>query len=162
MGALATQPTCPYALPVLFLLLSGCAGPRTITLVEGQLEPRHFRFVTIVEQRGDEPGGWRAACLRLPIQSDTGEKIICKMGVDMPIKTEEDGLISPPLAQRIAANCANSAAQLAFTSTTIETPMGIVCEGFKGTFNSILDAAVAGSRVKTACHPRAESARAGR
>ncbi|HEX8818844.1 MAG TPA: hypothetical protein VF794_02870 [Archangium sp.] len=91
-----------------------------------------------------------------------GEKIICEMGVDMPIKTEEEGLISPPLAQRIAANCANTAAQLAFAPTTIETPMGLLCENFKTAFNLTLAAAIAGSRVKTACHPKAESAKAGR
>jgi hypothetical protein len=147
---------------LLALLLSGCAAQRTVTIVEGVLAPNNFRFVTVVEQRGDEPGGWRAACLRLPIQSDTGDKIICKMGVDMPIKTEGDGLITLPAAQRIAANCGNSAAQLAFAPTTVETPMGILCESFKTTFKMILNAAVIGSRVKTACHPKAEAARVGR
>ncbi len=149
-------------LPLLLLLLSGCAAPRSVTLVEGQLEPRHFRFVTIVEQRGNDPGGWRAACLHLPIQSDTGDAIICRMGVDMPIKTEEDGFISLSLAQRIAANCANSAAQHALTATTLETPLGVACESFKNSFHLMLNAAIAGSRVKTACHPKAESARTGR
>lgn len=150
----------PYALPLLIaVLLSGCTTPRTVTFVEGALVPRNFRFVTIVKQRGDEAGGWRAACLRLPIKSDTGDAIICKMGVDMPIKTLEDGLITLPAAQRIAADSGNAAAQIAFAPTTIETPMGILCENLKTTFHLTLDAAVVGSRVKTACHPKAESAR---
>lgn len=158
LGAPNAQLMSPYALPLLLvLLLSGCATPRIVTIVEGALEPRNFRFVTVVELRGDEPGGWRAACLRLPIKSDTGDKAICKMGVDMPIKTEVDGLITLPAAQRIAANSGNLAAQLAFTPTTIDTPMGVVCEGFKTTFNMTLNAAVVGSRVKTACHPKAEA-----
>lgn len=139
------------------LLLSGCATSRTITLVEGALEPRSFRFVTVVKQRGEEPGGWRAACLRLPIKSDTGSSILCKMGVDMPIKTEEDGLITLPAAQRIAADSGNLAAQIAFAPTTIETPMGILCENFKTAFHMTLNDAVIGSRVKTACHPKAEA-----
>jgi hypothetical protein len=148
----------PYARPfLLVLLLSGCAAPTTVTIVEGALEPRNFRFVTVVEPRGDEPGGWRAACLRLPIKSDTGDKILCKMGVDMPIQTEVDGLMTLPAAQRIAANSGNLAAELAFTPTTIGTPMGILCESFKTTFNMTLNAAVLGSRVKTACHPKAEA-----
>jgi hypothetical protein len=135
-------PTTP---PLLFTLLltllaSGCAASRSITLIEGSLEPRNFRFVTIVKQRGDEPGGWRAACLRVSITSDTGEDIICQMGVDMPIKTKEDGLISLPAAQRIAAICGDTAAQLAFTPSTIDTPMGVL----------------------TACHPKAESSETGR
>ena len=107
LGILGTWFGSPYVLPLLVTLLSGCATSRTATIVEGALEPRNFRFVTVVEQRGDEPGGWRAACLRLPIKSDTGDESICKMGVDMPIMTM-------------------------------------------------------GSRVKTACHPKAESARDGR
>lgn len=117
-------------------VLLGAAGAGVmLSVVEGALVPRNFRFVTIVKQRGDESGGWRAACLRLPIKSDTGDAIICKMGVDMPIKTLEDGLITLPAAQRIAADSGNAAAQIAFAPTTIETPMGI------------------------ACHPKAESAR---
>jgi hypothetical protein len=165
LGAPNVQLVSPYALPfLLILLLSGCATPRTVTIVEGALEPKNFHFVTVVKLRGDEPGGWRAACLRLPIQSDTGDKTICKMGVDMPIKTEVDGLITLPAAQRIAANSGNLAAQLAFTPTTVDTPMGILCENFKTTFNITLNAAVTGSRVKTACHPKAEaeSTKAGR
>jgi hypothetical protein len=163
LGTLGIQLVSPYALPLLLtLLLSGCATPRTVTIVKGALEPRSLRFVTVVEQRGDEPGGWRAACLRLPIKSDTGDGIICKMGVDMPIKTEADGLITLPAAQRIAASCGNGAAQLAFAPTTIETPMGILCENFKTAFNMTLNAAVIGSRVKTACHPKAESVMIGR
>ncbi len=162
-GTLGVQWVSSYVLPLLLTLLSsGCATSRTVTLVEGALEPRNFKFVTIVEQRGDEPGGWRAACLRLPINSDTGDKIICKMGVDMPIRTAEDGLITLPAAQRIAAYCGNGAAQLAFASSAIETPMGILCEDFKAAFNLSLNSAVAGSRVKTACHPKAESAMTGR
>ncbi|WNG19053.1 hypothetical protein [Cystobacter fuscus] len=153
----------PYAVPLFLIsLLSGCAASRTVTFVEGTLEPRNLRFVTVVEQRGDEPGGWRAACLRMPIKSDTGEGIICKMGVDMPIRTEADGLISLSAAQRIAADCGNVAAQIAFTPTTAETPLGILCESFKTSFDLTLKAAVAGSRVKTACHPRAEIATSGR
>lgn len=163
LGNLRGHLVKPYVRPlVLVLLFSGCATPRTVTLVKGALEPTNFRFVTVVEQRSDEPGGWRAACLRLPIKSDTGDKVICKMGVEMPIKTEEDGLITFPAAQRIAANCGNGAAQLAFSPSTVETPMGILCEDFKTAFNMILNAAVMGSRVKTACHPRAEAVKAGR
>jgi hypothetical protein len=158
LGALSIQLMSPYALPfLLVLLLSGCATPRTVTIVEGALEPRNFRFITVVELRGDEPGGWRAACLRLPIKSDTGDKAICKMGVDMPIKTEVDGLVTLPAAQRIAANSGNLAAQLAFAPTAVDTPMGVLCESFKTTFNMTLNASVIGSRVKTACHPKAEA-----
>lgn len=79
------------------------------------------------------------------------------MGVDMPISTQEDGLITLPAAQRIAANSGNLAAQIAFAPTALETPMGLLCENFKTTFNMTLNEAVLGSRVKTACHPKAET-----
>ena len=144
------------------LLLSGCTGPRTLTIVEGALEPRHFHFVTIVEPSEEEAGGWRAACLRLPIRSDTGDQILCKMGIDMPIKTKQEGMISLPLAQRIAANCGNSAAQLSLSATSGDTPMGIACQTFKSSFHFTLNAAVEGSRVKTACHAKTDTLKPGR
>jgi hypothetical protein len=81
---------------------------------------------------------------------------MCKMGVDMPIKTEEDGLMSIALAQRIAANCANLAARIAFAPTTPETPLGLACEGFKRTYSDVLYKAAIGSRVKTMCHKKTE------
>jgi hypothetical protein len=40
--------------------------------------------------------------------------------------------------------------------------MGIICQNFKTAFNTVLSAAVVGSRVKTACHPKAEAIGSGR
>ena len=79
------------------------------------------------------------------------------MGVDMPIKTENEGVMSLPLAQRIAVSCGNSAAQVSLSSTSADTPMGIACELFKKDFHLVLNAAVRGSRVKTSCHPQTVS-----
>jgi hypothetical protein len=139
-------------LALLLALLSGCASRRTI--VEGRLQPRHFQFVTVVEQRGSEPGGWRAACVYLHVKSDTGQVFVCKFGVEMPIKTQKEGFLSTPLAQRIAADCANLAAYSYFPSTTVETPLGLACKGFKTTYNEVLNRAVGGSRVETGCHEK--------
>jgi hypothetical protein len=135
------------------LLLPNCAAG-TMTLVEGGLGPEHFQFVTVVNQHGDEPGGWRAACIHVPISRATGESFICRMGVEMPIKTGADGLISTPLAQRISADCANLAAQIALGATTPATPLGAACESFKAHYRAFLNNAVSGSRVKTMCHEK--------
>ncbi|WNG63220.1 hypothetical protein F0U59_52035 [Archangium gephyra] len=135
-------------------LLSGCGSAgRTRTIVTGALEPRHFRFVTVVKQTGDEPGGWRAACIHVNIQRVTGESFLCKFGVDVPIENE-DGPFSIPLAQRIAAERANEAAHLVFGSATPESGLGLLCEAFKKSFGTLLRASIRGSRVKTACHER--------
>ncbi|MDY7231479.1 hypothetical protein [Hyalangium rubrum] len=142
-------------LVLLLPMLPGCATG-TLTLVEGSLYPKHFQFVTVVNQQGDEPGGWRAACLHVPIRRDIGDAFICKLGIEMPIKTEVDGMISAPLAQRIAADCANLAAQVALGSTTPTTPLGFACESFKGAFHSTLRNALRGSVVKTICHKATE------
>lgn len=141
-----------HALALLLPLLWGCVAP--ITLVKGALEPKHFQFVTVVKQSGSEPGGWRAACIHAHIKRTTGEFHICRFGIEMPIKTELDGAISTPLAQRIASDCANQAAYTIFSLSTPETPLGLACESFKRTYDEILYRAIKGSVVKTQCHPK--------
>jgi hypothetical protein len=148
------------ALALLLPLLSGCAAP--VTLVKGKLEPRHFQFVTVVKQSGSEPGGWRAACIHAHITRTTGEFHLCRFGVEMPIKTELDGSISTPLAQRIASDCANQAAYAIFSLATPETPLGLACTSFKRTYNEILYRAIKGSTVKTQCHPKTTPVEFGR
>jgi hypothetical protein len=55
----------------------------------------------------------------------------------MPIKTELDGSISTPHAQRIASDCANQSTYAIFSLATPETPLGLACESFKRTYNEI-------------------------
>jgi hypothetical protein len=133
------------------LMLPNCATGM-VTLVEGSVSPEHFQFVTVVNQQGEEPGGWRAACIHIPLSRTTGDSFICRMGVEMPLKTDADGLISTPLAQRISADCANLAAQIALGAVTPTTPLGMACESFKTHYRTFLNNAVGGSRVKTQCH----------
>jgi hypothetical protein len=83
----------------------------------------------------------------------TGESIIYKFGVEMPIENK-DGPISIPLAQRIAAECANQAADIVLGSATIETPLGIACESFKTTYDMLINSAIAGAHATRMCHPK--------
>lgn len=133
-------------------LLAGCATG-TGTVVEGSLQPRHFRFVTVVEQTEPGPGGWREACVHVPLRRDTGEVFRCPLGIGMPLQVEGSEPIPLELAQRITANCANLAAQTVFGSTPPVTALGLACEEFRGALTTALDAAVAGSRVRQQCHP---------
>jgi hypothetical protein len=71
----------------------------------------------------------------------------------MPIENK-DGPISIPLAQRIAAERTNEAAQIAFEAATPESPLGLLCETFKKTLGGLLGASVSGSRVRTLCHKK--------
>ena len=155
---MSLQQVRPCLLALVLLSLSGCASrgraSRTFTWVEGQLQPRHFHFETIVEEADDEPSGWRAACIEVPLaRKHPPELFYCRMGVEMPIRTRAQGLIELALAQRIAASSANIAARAAFQSTTPATPLGLACEAFKKTFDTALRGAVKGSRVKTECQP---------
>lgn len=144
-----------YALPLMVLLLSGCATGGTRTIVEGQFEPKNFRFVTIVAKRGKGPGGWRAACVGLSLKRDPGvDSFLCRFGVEMPMETDEDGPISTPLAQRLSADCANQAALAVFSSTTPETPLGLACESFKSTYGVILGRVINQSLVMKTCHKK--------
>lgn len=144
--------TLTWVLP----LFAGCAPPitGTRTIVTGEIEPRHFQFTTIVEQDRDEPGGWRAACVHIRIQRDTtGESFICKFGIETPLRNKE-GPISTPLAQRIAAERTNEAARLVFGASTPVSPLGMLCESFKATLSPLVEASIAGARVKKACHKK--------
>lgn len=131
-------------------LLTGCVtGSRTV--VEGSLQPRHFRFVTIVEQTGPGPGGWRAACVRVPLRRDSGEAFLCQLGVEVPMQTAKEGPIPLELAQRISSDCANLAAQTVFSATTPVTALGLACEDFRNTFTIALKGAILGSKVSKDC-----------
>jgi hypothetical protein len=143
-----------HVLPLLLLLLSGC-GPVVIghTIVKGQLEPEHFQFVTIVPKRGKGAGGWRAACVHAHIRRTTGESYICKFGVEMPIENR-DGPISTPLAQRVAAECANHAAYSVFKATTPGTPLILACHGFIDTYDVLINNAIGGAHATKACHKK--------
>jgi len=152
------QLTRLYAIPTMLLLLSGCATGGTRTIVEGQFEPRHFRFVTIVSKRGKGPGGWRAACVYLRIARDPGpDSFLCRFGVEMPLATGKNGSISTTLAQRISADCASLAAQNSLSPITPTTPLGLACQNFKSTYDMILSSTIDQAKVKTECHRKAEA-----
>ncbi|MFY0569742.1 hypothetical protein ACN28E_38760 [Archangium lansingense] len=124
-------------------LLAGC----TIN----HYQPRHFEFVTVVKKPKSGSGGWRAACLHVPIvNTATWDTFFCKMGVEMPLETKAEGAISTALAQRIAADCANEAGRLVLGFPNSPSP-GLVCQDFKSTFHTILNRAVLGSQVTTLC-----------
>jgi hypothetical protein len=142
---------------VLPLMLVGCAAGRPSTLVESLTDPGDFKFVTVVPQRGKGPGGWRAACIPLRLKRDTGEVFVCKFGVEMPIENGK-GPISTPLAMRVSADCANLAAEAAFSDATPATPLGIACEEFKAMYEVILSSAIEGAHVVKKCNERAERA----
>lgn len=85
---------------------------------------------------------------------------ICRFGVEMPVENH-DGLISVPLAQRVAADCANTAASVVLGSATDETPLGILCENFKTTYDVILNRAIAGAHATKMCHRLAKPVKFG-
>ena len=140
-------------------LLSGCASNVT-TLVEGSLQPGHFRFVTVVPRRGPGAGGWRAACVHAPIRRDTGDSFICKFGVEMPLENSA-GPSSTALAQRVSADCANQAALTVFRSVTPSTPLGLAYETFKSTYEGIINLAIGGAHATRVCHAKALPVEAG-
>jgi hypothetical protein len=125
------------ALPGVLLVLvmaAGCGHGGGYTLVEKRVKPGHFRFVPIVEQKGPGAGGWQEACLDLRLAHDDGRAFLCQMSVGMPMETEKLGPIPVSRAQRLAAKCANEAADLSLSATTRATPLGMACTSFINTF----------------------------
>jgi len=141
-------------LPALLLaLLTGCVSGGTMTLVEGNLEPRHFQFVTVVPRTVPGADGWREACVHVALRRATGDAHVCRLGVGMPLENK-NGLIPTEDAQRRAARCANLAAQFAFESVTPATPLVLACQGFRDAYDLTLRGMVAGSRVSLQCHKK--------
>ncbi|WP_233585881.1 hypothetical protein [Corallococcus sp. CA054B] len=105
--------------------------------------------MTIVEAASGRAGGWRAACIHIS-RDNTGESILCKFGVDTPLRTRE-GPISTALAQRIAADRINEATQRVFGAATLESPLGMLCESLKVTLRTSFEASLAGARFRTRC-----------
>ncbi|WP_375769160.1 hypothetical protein NR798_47085 [Archangium gephyra] len=133
-------------LPLLLLLLSGCAT------VEGSLKPEHFQFVNQVSKRGKGAGGWRVACVHVGIRkSATRELFLCRFGVEVPVENGRQGYIPVERAQGVAAKCANLAAKNILRLTPKETPMGIACEAFKTEYHLILNDTIMGARVTRTC-----------
>ncbi len=140
------------------LLATGCSyGVGGYTIVEKRVRPSHFRFVPIVEQTEPGAGGWQAACLALRLAHDDGRAFMCKVGVEMPTESGQLGPISVSRAQRLAAKCANEAADLALSATTPTTPLGMACTSFVETFRVTLRIAVEASRVRSFCRPETEA-----
>lgn len=130
-------------------LLSGCTGPSFT-----HIRPSHFEFVPVVQKKGAGAGGWWAACIRaLVVNAATGEPNVCQFGVEMPVENH-NGPLSRPLAQRIAADCAEVAAKRVLDSTTPDSMPGLVCIAFRKSYDEVLRAAVAGSRVRQECHEK--------
>jgi hypothetical protein len=148
------------AITVSFPLLWGCATGAATTLVEGSLQPGHFKFVTVVPKRGSGAGGWRAACVHAFLRRDSGDSFVCKFGVEMPLENG-DGPISTSLAQRVSAECANEAAHTVFRSVTPTTPLSMACETFKSTYESIINRAIGGAHATRVCHARTSPVEAG-
>ncbi|WP_167547799.1 hypothetical protein [Corallococcus exiguus] len=136
-------------------LCAACVGPTDRTFVTGRILPRQIRFVTILEETpGDEAGGQRSACIHIRIsRANTGESILCRFGVDTPLRTRE-GPISTALAQRIAADRINEATQRIFSAATLESPLGMLCESLKVTLRTSFEASLAGARFRTRCDAR--------
>jgi pyruvoyl-dependent arginine decarboxylase (PvlArgDC) len=145
---------CVHVLCLWLLGLTGCSLSRIV--------PEHFQFVTVVEKTEPGAGGWRAACIHAHmVNMATQDSMVCKFGVEMPVETEEEGLISTPLAQRIAADCANHAADSVMGAATAATTPGLACQSFKSTFDKVLYQAVRGSQVTTICHKMTKPVRIG-
>ena len=145
-GQLARRRALPpwHLLAALLPLLAGCSV--------NHYQPRDFHFVTVVKKPQSGSGGWRAACLHVPIvNTATWDTFVCKFGVEMPLATNANGSISTPLAQRIAADCANEAARIVLDFPSSPRP-GLLCQDFKSTFHATLNRAVPGSQVMTVCH----------
>ncbi|WP_216671980.1 MULTISPECIES: hypothetical protein [Corallococcus] len=136
-------------------LCAACVGPTDRTFVTGRILPRQIRFVTLREATPGEEGGQRSACIHIRItRANTSETVLCRFGVETPLRTHE-GVLSLPLAQRIAADRINEASQAVFGSATVDSPLGMLCELMKAQLRTTFEASLAGARFRAQCDERA-------
>nr|WP_216626928.1 hypothetical protein [Corallococcus exercitus] len=140
---------------VVLSLSTACVGPTDRTVVTGRILPRQIRFVTLREATPGEEGGQRSACIHIRItRANTSESVLCRFGVETPLRTHE-GVITLPLAQRIAADRINEASQAVFSSATPDSPLGVLCELMKAQLRRTFEASLAGARFRAQCDERA-------
>jgi len=141
----------PRVLVVVLPVLAGCSI--------NQYQPAHFQFTTIVEKTEAGADGWRAACIHATvINRSTLEPYFCRFGVGMPIEHGNVGLMSEPLAQRLAADCANQALREVLAAPASPLP-GLVCTQFRNTFHEVLNRAVPGASVTVLCEKKTKPIR---
>jgi hypothetical protein len=148
----------PWLGTLLLALVTGCTYGPSYTIVEKRVKPSHFKFIPVVNKEEPGAGGWRAACLYFHLAHDDGRAFICRVGIEVPMETEESGPFGVTRAQRVAARCANEAADLALGATTAATPLGLACTSFITTYTLIFERAAKGGRITRSCRPEADAA----
>ena len=116
------------------------------------VEPKQIRFVTVVKPDLQRAGGWQAACIHVRLtRSGTEDSFLCRFGIEMPVQNSE-GPISLSLAQRVAADRINESAHWVLGSATPASPLGLLCESFKGMLAPRVAASIAGAMMTYRCH----------
>jgi hypothetical protein len=127
----------------------GGPGPNP---VDGVIYPEHFRFREIVPDNDRQviSGGWRAVCIHAQIKHGNSDaKTLCKFEVGIPFRTEREGEIPLEAAQFAAAAMANRAARDVLSRAHPGEMYIVLCQDFIRTYDAMLRAKYAGSRVST-------------
>jgi hypothetical protein len=134
---------------LLLPLLGGCIGTP-------------IKFYTVVTKTGPGQGGWQEACLEARIENmTTRDSHVCKVGIGMPMETQEKGVIPSWEASEIAAECINRASEYVIRPAPPESPSALVCTSFKDALSQLMSEAVLGSRVNLGCRPGIPPSRVG-
>ncbi|WP_434041334.1 hypothetical protein WME98_10620 [Sorangium sp. So ce296] len=103
----------------------GCTGTKPI-------DPRAFKFVTIVAYDGTVAGGWQEAKAYLAFGHNREGDDACMVHIGMPLQSEIWGKISAKRAASISADVANWSANEVYKKDGGEDlPPGIFCRTFK-------------------------------
>ena len=132
-------------------LVSGCAGIGT-----------QLQFKTVVAYTGRKSGGWQAACLEALIQNmTTRDSHVCRVSMEMPLRTWENGDISNWDAEDIATECINEASESIVRPAPPSVTTAVACTSFKNELSRLLSLRVVGSRVSSVCKEGAPRTRVG-
>ncbi|HLL00588.1 MAG TPA: hypothetical protein VK539_08390 [Myxococcaceae bacterium] len=130
--------------------LSCARGRSGSNPVVGVITPEYFRFrQTVADNDPRQPGGgWRAVCIHAQLnQGTSGAKTVCKFEVGLPLRTEDQGVITLEEAQFAAAAMANRAVRDVMGRAHPGEMLFTLCEDFKTIYEAMLNTKYASSRV---------------
>lgn len=125
----------PWVLVALMSLQAACMGDRVVV---GNIPPSTFKFTTVIEEGGREPGGWQVAqviVLLGRLSTMFPRAATCDIEVGMPV-INHLGYVSVERAQLESARSADRAAHKLLKAR--ERPTASICRLFRTTMQKFL------------------------
>jgi hypothetical protein len=119
---------------------------------DGEIPERLFAFTQVTTSDDEDGGGWWAGCLHLQLDrgpdADKSSQVMCDWEYGFPVVTKQQGRVSLPKAQEVAADATNQAVAKVPRRgrMTVE-----ICTDLHDEILRMADNAIKGSRLDKTC-----------